>query len=135
MKIRVTKQQRANAVEALEVMWPSVPDANVSDRLNTWTAGDFDLRSETSCKTIACFGGWSARWPAFVAQGVSVNGYGEPILKSGGARAFHGRYVARALFGDTRLFLWRQPHEYNADTDHEVVTKRLRDLIRNSVVA
>lgn len=121
-KIRVTAQQRANALECLNVMWPSVPPENVYPRLGFWRKGD--ATRPATCGTVACFGGWCALWPPFKAQGIAASSLGMPIVY-GGAPA--------ALFGaDDSIFFVRRPQEHG--TDHEVVTKRLRALIKNSVV-
>lgn len=117
-----TPQQIANLREALEVWWPSVPEANVADRLRFYTKDESD---RTDCCTVACFGGWAARWPGLIAQGLGVSECGYPVL---GAEVF-GPFIADALFGDISLFKARGSHEADEDftgTDHELVTNRLR---------
>ena len=124
MKIKVTAQQRENAIEAIEVMWPSVPPENVSRYLMSFTLGDDD---RTSCRTVACFGGWCARWPGFIAQGARLDLYGNPSLGR-----HKGINVGQKLFGSHMLFMAREWDEIG--TDHEVVNTRLHNLISNSEV-
>lgn len=128
MKLEVTAQQRANALEALNVMWPSVPPKNVSPRLRNFTENEND---ETNCGTVACFGGWCARWPNFIAQGGAGTSCGYPVLNDG---AGYVNAMAIKLFGVSAwpLFDAREGHEDG--TDHQIVSKRLRKLIRESVV-
>lgn len=131
-KIKVTAQQRANALEARDVMWPSVPEANVIEELCNWTEHQSD---KTDCGTVACFGGWCARWPKFQDQGVYVDKRGVPRSNFEGPFA-----VSTLLFGDS-LFTARSSGTdsrmglYGFDgTDHELVTARLNWLIENSEV-
>lgn len=132
-KIKVTAQQRANAIEARDVMWPSVPPENVMGRLRTWRNDE----GAPSCGSLACFGGWCAWWPEFQAQGVSAHPeHGWPVMT-----CTDGCGVADALFGHSRLFDVRNCAG-EADetaplrsTDHELVAHRLNWLIENSEVA
>lgn len=126
--IKVTQQQRDNALEALNVMWPSVPSKNVVRGLQTWREDDEGAAPD--CGTVACFGGWCAWWPTFRRQGVRTNSYGAPT---------HRRLldVSEFLFGDGDLFNVRSFHRadwiFNG-TDHALVSNRLRWLIKNSTV-
>lgn len=131
-KIKVTQQQRDNALEALNVMWPSVPPENVFPDLEFWreTYG----YAKPSCKTIACFGGWCAWWPAFRRQGVRAASCGAPTDRTGRASA---NEIGDQLFGDKAVFNVAGPHKADKGfkgTDHELVTNRLRWLIENSTV-
>lgn len=127
--IRVTKQQRANAIEARDVMWPSVPPENVIPELASWRRG---RRGRPDCGSVACFGGWCAWWPSFRAQGVRSNAFGAPV--------FRGDFGASStLFGSSDLFVPRgssssDVHAPYRCTDHELVTYRLNWLIENSEV-
>lgn len=132
-KIRVTARQRANAVEARNVMWPSVPPENVANWLSSWR---LDSTSEVpTCGTVACFGGWCAWWPSFQAQGVqSCGGTGAPELLGKFASS---RHVSNELFGSQDMFFTRGDHTADigfTGTDHKLVTTRLNWLIKNSVV-
>lgn len=131
MKIEVTQQQRDNALDALHNMWPSVPPENVFPDLGDWRDAESDAKP--SCKTVACFGGWCAWWPAFRRQGVRTFASGAPRPIGGGFSSD----VALRLFGSAGLFTRRGM--FNADrgfrgTDHELVTNRLHWLIENSTV-
>lgn len=129
-KIQVTKQQRANAVEALKVMWPSVPAKNVYPALDLWRRDEGD--GPVNCGTVACFGGWCAVWPSFQRQGVQPGKWGAPTSKSKRARA---TTIAKRLFGTPKIFYARgADSREDVGTDHEVVTDRLKNLIRNSEV-
>lgn len=133
---KVTSQQRANALFARDVMWPSVPPKNVAPKLAYWARG---LNGEkrvpnvrhpirvATCGTIACFGGWCAQNPHFQAQGVYPEFDGSPKNANGWPPQ-----VSWVLFGDASLFEYRRGKERG--TSHEIVTKRLDDLIRNSEV-
>lgn len=133
MSTPVTQQQRDNLLEALNVMWPSVPKRNVARNLGYWRTG-----GEThppDCHTIACFGGWCAWWPTFRAQGVCANWDGRPSLSG----CDSANDVSRALFGYDYLFA---PRGVTLDvgsnpngTDHALVTHRLRRLLEMSHVA
>ncbi|VTU32093.1 hypothetical protein H4CHR_02941 [Variovorax sp. PBS-H4] len=128
-KIQVTAQQRANALEALNVMWPSVPPENVVHDLYTWRQGEGGYSDAPTCGTLACFGGWAEWWPAFRAQ-----------LPDG---VFGSWNRLAELFGPREndhvddLFNSREGHVADdgfTGTDHELVTNRLRWLIENSEV-
>jgi hypothetical protein len=132
--IRVTKQQRANAIEARDVMWPSVPPENVMPDLGAWRAIKCG-RGRPTCGAVACFGGWCAWWPGFRAQGVQADGKGMPTLPG----MSWASNVSKELFGHSEMFMARgsatidrhAPYEL---TDHELVTHRLNWLIANSKV-
>lgn len=130
-KIKVTAQQRANAIEARDVMWPSVPAENVAHSLYTWRVGEKGNDTPT-CGSVACFGGWCAWWPSFQAQGVTATWTGAPQL-----RDKQGAAVGKTLFGEDSMFSVRGIHTADRNfrgTSHELVTKRLNWLIKNSVV-
>lgn len=129
-KIKVTQKQRDNLLEALNVMWPSVPPENVFPALAAFRSGD-KFKAKPTCGTVACFGGWCAWWPSFRAQGVRVNpdNVGAPMM----GNSYWAAEVAEKLFGDYGLFMSRLDHE--SGTDHEVVTARLKKLLANSEVA
>lgn len=127
-KIKVTQQQRDNALDALHNMWPSVPAKNVARELGAWRVGP--AHEAPDCGSVACFGGWCSWWPAFVAQGVVRS----PM---GCARMLDGSFAARSLFGDQDLFNCRDGHNADAGfkgSDHKLVTHRLKWLITNSEV-
>ena len=132
-KIKVTAQQRTNAISAKE-MWNSVPEKNVSTNLSSWRE-DRKSRTQPDCNSIACFGGWCAWWPAFQAQGVSVTTGGAPFMKSSSEA-----YVDQELFGEPGMFNPRRHHTADKNknlskwSDWEVVMNRLDWLIKNSVV-
>lgn len=131
-KIKVTQQQRDNALDALLRMWPSVPTKNVYPGLLWWRKGEAPQNNVT-CGTVACFGGWCAVYPKFVAQGVARDWCGTPSYRNG-TDCGSVNSAALHLFGDDTLFIWRTDYD-GPGTDHEVVTRRLQNLIRNSVVA
>lgn len=135
-KIEVTPQQRANALEALKVMWPSVPDENVYRELAWWRAGA--SHGAPDCGTVACFGGWCAWWPAFQAQGIVAHASGAPSTPSGSGTFGTSQF----LFGQEDMFAPRDGHpadktaggDQYKGSDHALVLRRLRWLIRNSKV-
>lgn len=142
--IIVSKQQRANALEARDVMWPSIPPENVARRLEYWfcdpsTPWDVALAEVRSppggCGTTACFGGWCALWPAFRAQGLRNDDAGAPFMVGPGMA---GENPSTMLFGDSLLFVRRGSYARSdhlfSGTDHALVTRRLDALIRNSEV-
>jgi hypothetical protein len=131
--IKQTPQQRANTLEALNVMWPSVPEKNVYPSLADWRRGESNARP--TCGTVACFGGWCAWWPGFRAQGIRPAYGGAPTSDAGG----FSTDASEHLFGDEWLFCcrghWLIPfHESEQISDHEIVTRRLRWLLKNSEV-
>lgn len=133
-KIRVTQQQRDNAHEALNVMWPSVPPQNVIKDLGAWREKP---DKPLDCGAAACFGGWCAVWPPFVAQGVTKGEFSGMPLAPGGAYL----EAAEFLFGHDRMFYARRlsavehiDKSFSGGTDHELITHRLKWLIENSEV-
>ncbi len=144
-KIKVTQKQRDNLLEALHVMWPSVPEANVAEELADWRKDH--KNTPPDCNTIACFGGWCAWWPSFREQGVRTNSLGEPII----GRSLSSDITSSKLFGLPALFALRgyfagkiklttpaylalnPPLEHDL-FDHAAVTQRLRWLLDNSEV-
>ena len=124
--IKITAQQRANQLEALNVMWPSVPAKNVYSNLTRWREQNYSIK-KVDCDTLACFGGWCSLYPKFIAQGIYADDYGIPCMGDAS-----GTEVAGNFFGDGALFLPRSVYELG--TDHQVVTTRLKKLIRYSVV-
>lgn len=145
----ITQQQYSNLKEALEVMWPSVPPANVSPRLGRWrVVSEEEYRSSIArgfktppdCGTICCFGGWCAWWPNFRAQGVSVGYEGYPVFDDG-AWPMDEEVVCSHLFGWETLFRMRgnSPIDRNVEnepcmSDHEFVKRRLQYALDNSEV-
>lgn len=136
--IKVTAQQRANLLDALNVMWPSVPKKNVYPNLDNWRV-DRETTPPT-CGTVACFGGWCAWWPAFKKQGVRVTDGGAPRLMGDGQSFDKPSRVSQRLFGDDGLFACRD-YGHDADPDemarispHALVTRRLKWLLANSEV-
>lgn len=128
-KINVTQQQRDNQLEARDVMWPSVPEANVDKGLSSW--GYFSRQGPPTCGTIACFGGWVEAWPPFREQlGLDY-------------RSTPGWSRLRSLFSsgegkhDDAIFNSRRGHPADdgfEGTDHALVTNRLNWIIDNTVV-
>lgn len=153
--LKVTQQQRDNALYALNVMWPAVPPQAVAPALECWNivakqagvsvwpvpAADISKLSEPEklsgntphCGTFACFGGFVAVDPYFVALGVERHpSSGAPQYK--GLTAYN---AAQALFGECYLFEPRglYPTDRLEESDHEVVTLRLKALIAGSEVS
>lgn len=127
-----TKQQRKNTLEALNVMWPSVPARNVSPDLVDFRKNDEETPPD--CKTIACFGGWCAWWPGFVRQGVSVGDGGKPVIIG----SVWASDAAQFLFGCANLFSGRGGVICDDDfhgSNHRLVTRRLQWLLENSRVS
>ena len=130
-RIIQTPQQRANTIEALNVMWPSVPPENVISNLCVWRDAA-SLRAGMHCGSLGCFGGWCAVYPAFAEQGIEVDGFGMPYIDGYG-----GTYAAEPLFGWAGLFQIRglcDVDDHFVGTDHELVTHRLQWLLDNSEV-
>lgn len=138
--IQVTQQQRDNALQALHVMWPSVPPENVAPQLKHFVT-DFagneapNSNEPLDCGSFACFGGWCTVWPPFIAQGVRLSD-GVPCMP-GPNGDLYGLSVAGELFGAMSLFCRRGAlgaEDPPLMTDHELVSARLRRLINNSEV-
>lgn len=133
-KIKVTQQQRDNALEALNVMWPSIPEENVFRRLDDWRG--YDDGGAPTCGTIACFGGWSECYPPFREQ------LGLPLEPSDDwwngwqTAELYGPYLMEPRINS--LFNVRGGHIADAGfegSDHALVTNRLKWLIDNTEVA
>lgn len=128
MKYKLTAQQRANLIEA-QAVWRTVPHWNVSRRLCRFTDGDHD---RTDCGTVACGGGWLARWPRFRKQGLRIDGDGFPVWRN---RAW-GLDAAKAMFGDEDLFTPRGQHIADGrdrfKSDHACFANRLRYILENA---
>jgi hypothetical protein len=129
-KIIQTPQQRANTLEALNVMWPSVPPANVYKALLDWRGGTEPTFEPPTCGSVACFGGWCEWWPPFRKQLRLEPNHGGMGWREG-----------RALFHDIgtgfEIFDVRGGHPADFEfkgTDHELVTHRLQWLLDNSEV-
>jgi len=133
-KIQVTAQQRANALDALNVMWPSVPPENVYPDLLDWRKAGHGTVPD--CGTVACFGGWCEWWPPFREQ-----------MKLEPTHGCAGWHQATSLFGPSHeraidcLFSIRHygnghpaDQTFPGGTDHELVTNRLNWLIQNTEV-
>jgi hypothetical protein len=125
-KIQVTAQQRANALEALNVMWPSVPERNVYPNLSEWRLDS--CYNQAHCGTVACFGGWCEVWPNFRQQaGLSYKNIWDSWERLAALFSRNGE----------NLFAPRGGHPADAGfsgTDHALVTNRLNWLIANSEV-
>jgi len=125
-KTIIKQKQRDNALEALNVMWPSVPPRNVSKDLRQYVRGTGD-------RMVTSFGGWCGRWPNFRAQGI-VLCMGQPITVKYGS----GASASMLLFGIGGMFLPRgnlPPDRLLPKcTDHEIVTARLKWLIAHTEV-
>lgn len=143
-KAKVTAQQRANAIEARDVLWPSVPPDSVVTNLRTWyedqgcdLSQNYEprLSQEGWCGTHACFGGWCAMHQPFREQGLARR-FGAVLLTDPATGHTRGSGDS-FLFGDDYLFNRRGQHEADEcfeGTDHELVTHRLNWLIENSEV-
>lgn len=130
--IHVTKKQRSNLLEALYVMWPSVPPENVYAELGGWRGSGESAETPPTCGSVACFGGWCAWWPTFVKQGISVGPGGAPQTLRGGSSD-----ACRRLFGVSGLFLGRDGLGIDlgfAGSDHDLVTHRLLWVLKNTKV-
>lgn len=81
-----------------------------------------------ACGTIACFGGWLPFDDHFKALGVEVNTpYNYPVIRQYDLSEFE---VADYLFGDDKLFMWRdneadRPEEDGGPSDQEIVLQRI----------
>ena len=145
-KIQVTAQQRANALEALNVFWPTIKPEQVFDRLLRWRSDegpegegcdgvDAEFDRPPVCGTVACFGGWLEWYAPFRAQLGLAPDKGEVDIDT-----------LHSLFGTTysrdsdKLNIFAVLNDgFAADigfegTDHELVSHRLRWLIENSEV-
>lgn len=146
--IFVSQTQRDNLLEAMNVMWPSVPEKNVVRNLDLWrmevaAVNPAPLYSVPTCTTIACFGGWCAWWPTFVAQGVRCSHSGMPLIVDlNTCFTSYDREVASVLFGFEALFFYRgsnMAERYFGSEDddasaHEVVNRRMQWLLDHSTV-
>lgn len=139
-KIQVTAQQRANAIEARDVMWPSVPEKNVDRDLEDWRVGESSTVAPT-CNTIACFGGWVEWYPKFREQ-IPESDLKGGFAWSGVVALFHGALPTMRLSDGSQRVL---PEIVNTrghfpsdigftGTDHALVLNRLNWLIENSEV-
>lgn len=161
LPINVTQRQRDNALQALNVMWPSIPARNVIRELASWRSEPsvkdpftVDVSTIPTCNTIACFGGWCPWWEPFAAQGVIVDpDSGVPDLVQEVKDRIRAHYspfrhganalVALHLFGFPELFYAQGEfldcsdikgyNEKNCSA-HAAVTRRLKWLIKNSQV-
>lgn len=145
MILSVSAQQRANALEALNVMWPSVPPKNVHPGLRWWNGERYEVcgkrvdktNQAPNCGTVACFGGWCAWWPNFRKQGVKSSPTGAPMVYSEHTDGFTN-IADRFLFGHDYLFAPRGSMDCDMGfmgNDHKLVSNRLRWLIKNTKVA
>jgi hypothetical protein len=136
-KLVVTAQQRANALEALNVFWPSIKPAQVAHHLRFWREDEDEqdnyLDQPPGCGTVACFGGWLEWHTPFRSQLGLASDKGEVEFEE-----------LLSLFGTTgnaggfNIFAERNfgfPADFDfTGTDHELVSNRLRWLIENSEV-
>ena len=136
MPILVTQQQRNNALEALHIMMPSIPEGDVVKNLEHWAYGD--LAKGIGCGTLACFGGFCAAYLPFIEQGAYVDSYGVTRVLD---EVSVGK-VSDVLFGDRSMFSCRSDSPLDFDnlgvsfkgTDHELICHRLRKLIKTSKI-
>lgn len=115
----MTPEQRKNVRIFLE-RWATIPPENVYPELNDWQKGR--VRQKPTCGTIACAGGWMALMPEFQAMGI------RPDPHSGAPTVAFGWFDATDFFGGHGLFSTRLDDERG--TDHEVVTRRFKRLLR-----
>jgi hypothetical protein len=126
-----TPQQRANTLEALNVMWPSVPAGNVEHALREWRSKDEYSGAPPTCGTTACFGGWVEWWPPFREQ-IGLSAKSGVMGWEDGQSLFH-----KSGSSSYDMFAPRNCHaaDYGFEgTDHELVTHRLQWLLDNSEV-
>lgn len=136
---KVTALQMTNILD-VRVMWLTVPERNVYPNLSYWRkhfelgGRETGLATAPSCNTIACFGGWCAWWPAFMAQGVRAGLNGSPSIP----RRMDSSPV---LFGHHKMFaprgcLHKEGGRKNDDkSDWQIVMDRINWMIANSEVA
>ncbi len=130
--------QLANVDKALE-LWKEVKPEDVIENLMYW-----NVPKENGCGTAACFGGHLVTWKYF--RDLGVRKYNEivcldssessPTARIEVARQIrntHPGQLAELLFGDERLFDARCMPP-SKQTDHEVVTERLK-MARKNLIA
>jgi hypothetical protein len=130
-KIKVTQRQRANLIDAMTNMWPSIPEANVSGGLDEWRE-NADSTTPPTCGSICCFGGWCEWWPSFRTQ-LGFDDKNEIIPWSKLVGLF-GPFENPYIDG---LFTPRPHHHADMGfegNDHACVTNRLHWLLENSEV-
>lgn len=119
------KQQLKNSKIALR-RWMEVPRENVFPKLADWSN---EPSVTPHCETVACFGGWLAVMPEFVAMGVKRMAHGAPW----GLGPTGASNLALKLFGNSDMFAPTQHHEHldRQSDDHTVVQNRLtRNIAR-----
>ena len=118
------QQQLENSKIALR-RWMEVPRKNVYPELQGWTN---EPQKSPDCGTLACFGGWVAVMPEFVAMGVRRDHAGRPV----GLKTTTSDELAWLLFGDSNIFevtSFTEDRETNYN-DHKVVKNRLKSNIK-----
>ena len=136
--IEITHKQFKNLDEA-KAMWSTIPERNVAERLSEWRNIRTDKPSKApTCKTIACFGGWCAYWPAFQEQGIHGSSVGSPT------KVIQGTYlkvpeVSLMLFGVENMFVVRGYHPQDkialpATSDWQIVMNRIDWMLENCFV-
>ena len=147
-KIRVSQVQRENLLIA-RAMWLKIQKSQVSKDLGTWRSEGFGSEvmndEQPSCGTIACFGGWCAWVPEFMAQGVYASDIGSPDHDSMATFATPNgiaNSVSLMLFGNSNMFRMRadtftSKHEAYDDSssDWQIVMNRIDALLEKTVVA
>ena len=143
--IEVTQLQRDNILSA-KAMWLKIPAKNVVPDLCTWRAlSEKNKFKAPDCDTVACFGGWCAWNPEFIAQGIQTSAGGAPFFNDQ-KHLQQGEEVCYRLFGDVALFAARSTNPvdkstarrnakaYKAMSDWQLVMNRIDHLIANSIV-
>ena len=117
------QQQLANSKIALK-RWMEVPRKNVSPGLMHWTD---NTDKAPDCGTVACFGGWLAVMPEFVAMGVSRTRNGRPDgFGQANPAALSVLLFGKSMFSMTSL---EEDDEAKGNT-HKVVQNRLKKNIK-----
>jgi len=131
---KFTPKQIENIREAIK-MWETVPPENVAPGLRFWRH-DGALRDShkeaPNCGTVACFGGWCAWWPAFLAHGIEAWAGGIPRLGPLTSVA-----TSLELFGKADMFNARDFNSMDRGmparaTDHAIVMNRLKKLLKRA---
>lgn len=145
--IQVTPLQRANAIEALNVMWPAIRPDQIIERLLDWrcepdsdgelSTSNVDLDQPPKCGTVACFGGWCEWYSPFRAQMGLDPAEGEADIVA--LHSLFGACPGVLDEGDSQNIFSVRGYGFPSDNDfegndHELVSNRLRWLIENSTV-
>ncbi len=120
---RLNKDRIVENLLVAQAMVMDLPRNKFIPELACFTNVTFDVEGPHACGSAACFGGWVAVHPHFIAQGIGVAPTGAPQIEGSSWVSD----VAEYLFGDGMLFAAK--HTWEKGSAKQAVLVRIEKAL------